>query len=944
MGVLSVYHPDIEEFLEAKASDPKRLCHFNLSVMVDDAFMDAAERGDNITLHWPVYNDVGYIEHDESKWKVRKTVNAKELWEKIIRKAYDNGEPGVLFYDAMNELNPLYYTERIRCTNPCFTGDMRLLTNEGYKPFRELEGNDVEVVAANGRVTHGKVWKSGHKEVVRVKLSNGKEIRCTPDHVFMLNDGNECCAKDLVGKRVTPFMNFQYDLDPTFIKLGFIQGDGILSSIINKQYMDKCIVVNVGEKDQCIRELFSQDVRRASNGRTITVYGFNNYINSLKFSTKVLPERVFPETYNNWSIKEKRSFLHGCYSANGSVIKRGRVSYKTTCLEFAHQLVETLENDFSISSYITTNKPSRISFKNGDYTCKTSYDVNIANIDGLLKFAEQIGFYHEYKMTDLFDMIRNRAPYVTSVTPCGTEDVYDFTEPETHWGVVEGVVVHNCAEYLSGTVYGQELPSSAYGGACNLGSLMIHNFVVDPFGDNAHIDWERLTDVIFTAVRMLDNIIDKNQFPHEIYENYQKTFRTIGLGVTGLADALCMLGLRYNSAEARDFTDRLMNYIAHEAYAASMLLAEEKGTFPGYKKEYLSNEFLMSHVGGKYRWDDLCAAIKEHGIRNAKLLAVAPTGTMSIVFGNNCSSGIEPIFSLGYDRKVKIGAQTDDAEQTVTVEDYAYHLYKEMGIEGKDDVFRTALNISVEDHLAMLGTIARHVDMSVSKTINIPTEYSFEDTKEVYEKAWKLGIKGCTIFRPNALRPGIFNTSKKEDEHYNTADEIPRGMIEDVPQNLTYQKHKIKTGCGSLYLFVGVDENDGKIYDFFTNTDGVGGCTVSTQANSRLMSAALRGGVPVEYIIEQLQKSGSCPSYQYARGKGKEVSKGKSCPSAIAYVLQSVVDSLKTDDDCDDGFYETTEKVVISAEGGACPECGEKEVVHEGGCLTCRNCGWSKCS
>ena len=746
MGVLSVYHPDIEAFLEAKASDPKRLCHFNLSVMVDDAFMEAAERGDNITLHWPVYNDVGYIEHDESKWKVRKTVNAKELWEKIIRKAYDNGEPGVLFYDAMNELNPLYYTERIRCTNPCFTGDMRLLTNEGYKPFRELEGNDVEVVAANGRVTHGKVWKSGHKEVVRVKFSNGKEIRCTPDHVFMLNDGNECCAKDLVGKQVMQLASFAPD---------------------------------------------------------------------------------------------------------------------TLCVE--------------------------------------------------------------------------------SVTPCGTEDVYDFTEPETHWGIVEGVVVHNCAEYLSGTVYGQELPSSAYGGACNLGSLMIHNFVADPFGDNAHIDWERLTDVIFTAVRMLDNIIDKNQFPHEIYENYQKTFRTIGLGVTGLADTLCMLGLKYNSAEARQFVDYLMNYIAHEAYLESALLAEEKGAFPGYKKEYLNNEFLMSHVG-MYGWDSLYANIREHGIRNAKLLAVAPTGTMSIVFGNNCSSGIEPIFSLGYDRKVKIGAQTDDAEQTVTVEDYAYHLYKEMGIEGKDDVFRTALNISVEDHLAMLGTIARHVDMSVSKTINIPTEYSFEDTKEVYEKAWKLSIKGCTIFRPNALRPGIFNTSKKEDGHHNTVDEIPRGMIEDVPQNLTYQKHKIKTGCGSLYLFVGVDENDGKIYDFFTNTDGVGGCTVSTQANSRLMSAALRGGVPVEYIIEQLQKSGSCPSYQYARGKGKEVSKGKSCPSAIAYVLQSVVDSLKAEDDCDDGCCETVEKVAPSAEGGVCPECGENEVVHEGGCLTCRNCGWSKCS
>lgn len=747
MGVISVYHPDIEEFLEAKASDPKRLCHFNLSVMVDDTFMQAAKKGVEITLHWPVYNEHGYIEQFESKWKVRKTVNAKELWEKIVRKAYDNGEPGVLFYDAMNDQNPLYYTERIRCTNPCFTGDMRLLTNDGYRTFRELEGSDVEVVAVNGRITHGKVWKSGHKEVVRVKFSNGKEIRCTPDHVFMLNDGNECCAKDLVGKQVMQFANF------------------------------------------------------------------------------------------------KRDVL-----------------------------------------------------------------------------------------------------YVESATHCGTEDVYDFTEPETHWGVVEGVVVHNCAEYLSGTVYGQKLPSSAYGGACNLGSLMIQNFVVDPFGDNSHIDRERLSDVIFTAVRMLDNIIDKNQFPHEIYENYQKTFRTIGLGVTGLADALCMLGLKYNSVEARRFTDNIMNYIAHKAYLASAMLAKEKGAFPGYKKGYLNNEFLMTHVR-KYGWDSLYENIQEHGIRNAKILAIAPTGTMSIVFGNNCSSGIEPIFSLGYDRKVKIGAQTDDAEQTVTVEDYAYHLYKEMGIKGKDDVFRTALNISVEDHLAMLGAIAKHVDMSVSKTINIPTDYSFEDTKRVYETAWELGIKGCTIFRPNALRPGIFNAQAKEKskEASKEMSAIPRGMIEDVPEGLTYRKYKIQSACGSLYLFVGVDEAEGKIYDFFTNTDGVGGCVVSTQANSRLMSAALRGGVPIEYIIEQLLKSGSCPSFQYARGQGKHLAKGKSCASAIAYKLQYLVKELEQDSDED---VELPQQEVIASEpdGDICPECGQKAIVHEGGCMCCKACGYSKCS
>ena len=742
MGVMSVYHPDIEEFLEAKATDPKRLCHFNLSVMVDDAFMYAAKKGDYITLHWPVYDDVGNIENDRDKWKVSKSINAKELWDKIIRKAYDNGEPGVLFYDTMNGYNPLYYTEKIRCTNPCFTGDMRLLTKDGYKAFRELDGKEVEVVAVNGHITHGKVWKSGTKKTVLVEFENGTQIKCTPNHVFMLEDGGECKAADLL-----------------------------------------------------------------------------------------------------WSDKKVKTF-------NGEP--------QTAML----------------------------------------------------------------------------------VAESAMEDVYDFTEPETHWGVVEGFVVHNCAEYLSGTVYGQELSPSEYGGACNLGSLMLQNFVVCPFTSDAYLDLAELGYVIGIAVRMLDNIIDKNQFPDKIYENYQKTFRTIGLGVTGLADALCMLGYKYDSQEARDYVSSLMDFISWEAYEASTKLAEEKGAFPGFDEKYLCNNFLNRDA--KLDWGVIRDKIKKHGIRNAKLLAIAPTGTMSIVYGNNCSSGIEPIFSLSYDRKVKIGSQADDAEQTVSVEDYAYHVFKQKRRDGdKEGLFRTALDISVYDHLAMLAAISKHVDMSVSKTINIPTEYSFEETKKVYETAWQLGVKGCTIFRPNALRPGIFNTQVKETSK--EVAEIPRGMIEDVPEGLTYRKYKIQSACGSLYLFVGVDEAEGRIYDFFTNTDGVGGCVVSTQANSRLMSAALRGGVPIEYIIEQLLKSGSCPSFQYARGQGKHLAKGKSCASAIAYKLQDLVKELEQDSD-EDVELSQQEVVVSEPDGEICPECGQKGIVHEGGCMCCKACGYSKCS
>lgn len=620
MGVLNVYHPDIFEFVNAKATDKNRLCHFNLSVMIDDQFMFAVEDDETIMLHWPVYDDNGNIIRNSNMWVMSKEVRAKELWDLIIRKAYDNGEPGVLFYDNMNEVNPLYYDETITHSNPC-------------------------------------------------------------------------------------------------------------------------------------------------------------------------------------------------------------------------------------------------------------------------------------------------------------------------------------AEYLAGSIKGDT--KGNFGGACNLGSLMLHKFVDSPFTNSTCIDRGLLKDTIDIAVRMLDNIIDVNNFPDIRYKNYQEKYRTIGLGVTGLADALCMLGFKYDSEEALRYVDELMNFISYCAYEASCNLAREKGAFPGYKDDYIYNGFLDFHEI-EYDWGDLIKNIKTYGIRNGKILAVAPTGTMSLVYGNNCSSGIEPIFSLQYDRKVKIGSQDDDAVRNVTIKDYAYFLYDHIDSPDVDkSVFRTAQDMSVYDHLDMLEVISKHIDMSVSKTINVPTNYSFEDTKKVYMEAWTRGVKGCTIFRPNELRPGILNTStEKESGKAQDNISLERGMIEEVPDGLTYRKYKIKTGCGKLYLFVGVDENEGKIYDFYTNTDGVGGCTVSTQANSRLMSAALRGGVPVEYIITQLQKSGTCPSFQYSRGKGQALSKGRSCPSAIAHVLSDIVEELKLNEDetTAEVTCEKTEESAARYEGGKCPECGEKEVVHEGGCLTCRHCGWSKCS
>jgi ribonucleoside-diphosphate reductase alpha chain len=366
----------------------------------------------------------------------------------------------------------------------------------------------------------------------------------------------------------------------------------------------------------------------------------------------------------------------------------------------------------------------------------------------------------------------------------------------------------------------------------------------------------------------------------------------------------------------------------------------------------------MKHAKADPEWEVIRKDILKYGIRNAKLLSVAPTGTISMAYGNNCSSGIEPIFCLEYDRKIKIGGQSEENARIVPMRDYAYQLWKDnVETNVRKDVFTTALNISVDDHIKMLSTIAYHIDMSVSKTINVPSSYTLEQTKNIYIDCWRQKIKGCTIFRPNEIRQGILidkstQPIKEEALPKDEPSQFPRGVVESVPDYLSYKKYKLETGCGSLYLFLGIDESDGRIYDCFTNTDGTGGCSVNTQANSRLLSLCLRGGIPIDKIIQQLNKSGTCPSFQYHRGAGKKLCAGKSCPSAIANVLKDV---LKESELMQEEEIETPSKIqrvekIIETHGfiaeksfNNCPECNAS-LVNEGGCKICKQCGYSKCN
>ena len=654
MGVLSVYHPDIFEYLNAKSYDEGKLVHFNLSVMVDDDFMRAVENDEEIYLHYPIYDDKGFLIKDESKWKIKKPVKARELYDMIIRKAYDTGEPGILHYENMNKDNNIWYIENIISTNPC-----------------------------------------------------------------------------------------------------------------------------------------------------------------------------------------------------------------------------------------------------GEYVSGILYDTPI-----------------------------------------------------------------------------KDIPLEQYKGACNLGSIFLHNHIDYPFTTKAKVNYEKLAETVRIGVRFLDNIVDKNNYPLKDFENYQRNLRTIGLGITGLANALVMMNLKYGSKESIKLIDELMNFIAKMAYKTSIELAKEKGEFNFLDREkFVQSGYIQKHIKKDKEWQQIADDILKYGIRNARLISVAPTGTLSLTFGNNCSSGLEPIFALEQQRKVRIGGQNKENEKVVKLRDYAYDLWLQnrnnpSNIVTKDR-FVTALELSVKEHLEVLKTVAFHVDMGVSKTINIPENYSFEDTKKVYEYCWKNGIKGCTIFRPNKIRKGILitedNSKEKDEAKTKIHTELPRGIIYSISDDMIGRKAKLMTGCGSLHLQAWFDPSTGDMMEVFLAKGSDGGCNSYMIGLSRMISLALRGGIPIEAIVDQLSSVPSCPSYAVRTALKKDTSRGASCPVAIGNVLIELQKQVKEDlfDEAEteevniqqssreqDGKKIMTkeEKEYLAKYGeipfamkySRCPQCGEK-IAHAEGCISCINCGWTKC-
>ena len=496
----------------------------------------------------------------------------------------------------------------------------------------------------------------------------------------------------------------------------------------------------------------------------------------------------------------------------------------------------------------------------------------------------------------------------------------------------------NYCETIAATNPCGEQPLPPYG-ACLLGSINMARLVSGPFGAQAKLDEAVLSDLVATAVRMMDNVVDASRFPLEAQQREAEAKRRIGLGVTGLADALLMVGLRYGSVEAAAQTEAWMHQIARAAYLASVDLAKEKGAFPLFDAEGYLASGAMEQMDA-----DVRDAIAKHGIRNALLTSIAPTGTISLYAGN-VSSGIEPVFAYAYTRKV---LQKDGTRTEEEVIDYAVQMWRDkMGDAELPDYFVNAQTLEPLEHVRMQAAAQKWIDSSISKTINCPEGISFEAFKDVYMAAWNQGCKGCTTYRPNAITGSVLSVSEegeKTPEADTGADVVYISEPLSRPEALEGQTYKVKWPDSEHALYITVNDlllnGHRRPFEVFINSKNMEHFAW-TVALTRMISAVFRRGGDVSFVVEEL-KAVFDP-------RGGAWVDGKYIPSILAAIggvieHHMVVTGFLSGEGM--GLKSDPQAEVVNLEqsrGAACSSCGQFDLRMVEGCMTCGSCGYSKC-
>lgn len=562
------------------------------------------------------------------------------------------------------------------------------------------------------------------------------------------------------------------------------------------------------------------------------------------------------------------------------------------------------------------------------------------------------------RITDKFmAAVKNKTPFTLSFTRLETGETitkeidayemfhkmcemnWDYAEPGMlFWDRINNWNLLSCDDEFeyAGTNPCAEEPLPA-GGSCLLGSINLAEFACD-----TGFDFESFKHCVKSSVIALNEVLDEGLPLHPLKEQRESVYdwRQIGLGIFGLADLLIKLGIKYGSPEAIDLCDMIGHTMADMAIKTSAVLAKEYGVYPKYKPEAVEQSAFYS----KNALGETKELVESFGLRNSQLLTIAPTGSLSTMLG--VSGGIEPIFANYYTRKTESLKGHDEYYKVYTpiVKEYM----DKHGLKDDSelpDYFVTAQTLDYKNRIYMQSIWQSHIDASISSTVNVPNDFTVEQVEGLYMTAWDAGLKGVTIFRDGCKRAGILTIKENVEDIVEKPHRLERGMIIKADDNCIGKKRTLRTGCGTLHCEAFFDPDNGQLLETYFSKGSSGGCNNFMIGLSRMISLAARGGIDVYSIVDQLKSSGTCPSYAVRTATKHDTSKGSSCPVAIGNALLEMYEEMMDEvgfSDVEEKELEVITPKIVPVSKAKCSQCGG-ELVFEGGCNTCKNCGWSKC-
>lgn len=982
---LSVNHPDILDFIKAK-NDISKITGANISVKFNKEFFEALKNDTDFITRFPIDNIFAEIEDGDVKIKYVyhpvfdgvlpynelvavgkgsyfKRLKAREIWEAFVHQSWKNAEPGILFEDNHIDYSPDSVYENFKgiCCNPCQPAWALVLTPNGIRQLKDISIGD-KIWSKEGWTTVINFVSSGVKDVLEYKTTAGAFYGTQEHKIVSLGKKIEVCKADTIdiikGKD-----NFKIKFLPQVIMDGLVLGDGSVHKASNN-----LIFLYIGEND---KDYFTSEIKdliiKHRPGIKHTAYEIITNLD--KENLPLVHERSIPIQYFYAKKEIVCNFLRGLYSANGSVVGE-RVTLKTTSAKLRDEVI-TLLSSVGIRSYYTTNQPKKTRFSNGDYNCRISYDVNISTDREI--FYRNIGFIQNYKMSKLRNSFsttntKTKSHSINQTTWISNEEVFDITvDNSTHTYWSNGCDVSNCGE-----VWMQPYDS------CRLIHVNILSFVEEPFTPNSKFNYQLFKEYCYLATKLGDDLVDlelekiqnilnnikRNTTYLTEIELWEKILnnavegRRIGIGFTGLADAMAALDFKYSSFQ---FLHNIFKIKMEAELEATIDMAIIRGKFPAmnFNKEFESvvNEDNTLITKGKNKFyqqlfeefPNHVAKMKIHGRRNISWSTAAPTGSVSIL--TQTSSGIEPLFQPFYIRRKKI--INDSEEVSFIGEDgekyknyYVLHsqfknylkingLYSEnLSTSELYDLFKNspwygqlAENINISDRLFIQSIVQKFTTHSISSTINLPKETTEEQISNLFLQAYELNLKGITIYREGS-REGIMI---KQDEKFPTKNAPKR------PKQLNAEFHLISIGDKKYGIIVGLYED--KPYEVFSIAEPNTKEKFIKGTITKVKKGVYNFNSPY-YEVENLQIS----EFLEERAVCLSVSALLRHYAPLPFVIKTIKKINYSISSFTSGLTRVMNKYVKdnTYSGLSCPKCNSK-LIFENGCKICKECGYYVC-